>query len=235
MSSFSFPELSLILFWNSQIFISNSSYWRDNVVANGATWNREMTIVLILYHQTKTIGVVSIRRNTDTMLHHYHLCSQVGSMWFLVSVFFLFLITSWTFSRTPKIHLLLLLPQEQLKGFNMISGSRVTFSVKPFQLSLSILCLLAWGYYVLLHITPTFCKHDIVISKYLHACLSSFLRRTGQYVSFFKKFMYVWLGLPCYAGAFSGCRAQASHHSGFPCYGAQALEHVGSVAVAHRF
>ena len=42
--------------------------------------------------------------------------------------------------------------------------------------------------------------------------------------------MYVWLGLPSYAGAFSSCRAQASYHSGFPCYGAQALECVGSVA-----
>ena len=48
-----------------------------------------------------------------------------------------------------------------------------------------------------------------------------------------KKFMYVWLGHPCYAGAFSSCGAQASHHSGFPCCRAQALEHVGSVAVAH--
>ena len=96
---------------------------------------------------------------------------------------------------------------------------------------LSILCPLAWGYYVLLHITPTFCKHDIVISKYLHACLSSFLRRTGRYVSFLKKCMYVWLGLPCYTWAFSSCGAQASHRSGFPWCGAQALRCVGSVAV----
>lgn len=146
MPSFSFPELSLTLFGNSQIFISNSSHWRDNVVPNGATWNSEMTIVLIQHHRTKTIGVVSVRKKYR---HHATPLSPVFSSWeYVVRGFCLSLIPDnflniFKDTRPPKIHLLLLLLQEQLKGFNMISGSHVPFSVKAFQPSLSTLCLLA--------------------------------------------------------------------------------------------